>query len=123
MSQPWTYLLSRYGGESSSPSSEQLRQAVSELFNENIPALTQADYEEHGESSLRHGYDEGPMYVLSITRKNVASLEVWKDQDYEEEACPVRSIPNITSERAFELWYQLAQGKITQIEIAFNAVA
>jgi hypothetical protein len=71
MSEPWSYHLFRYGDEISAPSVEQVRAAVSELYHENIPGMAEGD-DEHGAASLRYGYDDGPMYVLEITRHGVA---------------------------------------------------
>ena len=48
MSSPWTDLLSRYGNELGSPNTEQIRIAARELFLEDLPGMTESDYDEHG---------------------------------------------------------------------------
>jgi hypothetical protein len=121
MNIPWVYLLCRYGDEIGSPTVEQIRAAAHELFNENIPGMTEADYDEHGAASLRYGFDEGPMYVLEITRGGLARWEEWADQDYNEELTPVREISEITPERAVALWVELAEGNIDVVRSVFAA--
>jgi hypothetical protein len=79
--EPWVILLRRYGTETRSPSTGDLAKAVSELFDESIPAMTESDYREHGAASLRYGFDAGPMFTVEITRSGSATLEQWADQD------------------------------------------
>ncbi len=120
MSDPWSYLLSRYGDEVSAPSVEQVRTAISELYHENIPGVAEGDYEEHGAASLRYGYDDGPMYVLEVTRHGVARWGEWADQDYNDEICPAKELRYITEAQANELWNALAAGSIDLVRAAFN---
>lgn len=123
MAIPWTYLLFRYGNEVSSPTSEQIETAAHELFNENISGMTEGDYNEHGAASLRYGFDEGPMYVLEITRSGLARWEEWADQDYNEELAPTREASSFTEKRAVELWKALASGDIDFIRGIFATAA
>jgi hypothetical protein len=76
MSNPWCYLRCRYGGDTGAPTRGEISAAVKELYEESLPGMTEGDYEEHGSASLRYGYDEGPMYVLEITRHGNARWEV-----------------------------------------------
>jgi hypothetical protein len=42
----WIILSVRYGGDIRNPSPQQLQQALGELFEENIPGMTEGDYME-----------------------------------------------------------------------------
>jgi hypothetical protein len=123
MTTPWTYLLFRYGDEVSSPTSEQIQKVAHELFNENIPGMTEGDYNEHGAASLRYGFDEGPKYVLEITRSGIARWEEWADQDYNEVLAPMREASSFTEKRAIDLWKALANGDIDFIRGIFATTA
>jgi hypothetical protein len=123
MSYPWTCLLSRYGNDISSPTTDDIRSVARELFNENLPGMTEADYNEHGAASLRYGFDEGPMYVLEVTRRGIARWEEWADQDYNEEITPMRELSSMTEERAIELWRALSSGNIELVRHAFATAA
>jgi hypothetical protein len=61
MSNPWCFLLRRYGQETGAPTRDEISEAINELYEEDLPDMTERDYEEHGSASLRYGYDEGPM--------------------------------------------------------------
>jgi hypothetical protein len=121
MNQPWSYLCLRYGEEVAAPSEAQLTKAAQELFHENSDGMTESDYLEHGSSHLRVGYDNGPMYVLTIDRTGRATLEVWADQDYEVEACAPRELEKVGMNQAIQLWTDLASSEIEKVEAAFNA--
>ena len=122
MKKPWQYFQKRYGESVSSPSRLELSNAVTELFYEKIPGMTEADYIEHGNAHLRYGFDDGPMYVVEISRIGRATLEEWADQDYENELCPSKTIP-VTAQQALDLWLLLADGKIDQVRTAFHTAA
>ena len=119
MSEPWRYLQKRYGEDVSAPSRQQLGDAVTELFDETLPGMTQADYEEHGAAHLRYGFDEGPMYVVEISRTGEATLEEWADQDYEQELSPAKTI-SVTAQQALDLWLLLAAGEIERVRAVFH---
>jgi hypothetical protein len=119
MSNPWCYLLRRYGKETGVPTRDEISSAVKELYEENLPGMTEGDYEEHGASSLRYGYDQGPMYVLEITRHGTARWEEWADQDYETELCPIREVKALPHEKAVQLWEHLAAGEIEAVRSYF----
>lgn len=121
MSEPWSFLCYRYGEEVGSPSEAEIQKAAHELFHENLPGMTMADYIEHGSAHLRWGYDDGPMYVVEIDRTGRAMLEVWKDQDYEVEAHAPRKIKKVSESQAIELWTFIASGQTEKVEAAFDA--
>lgn len=82
--------------------------------------MTEGDYDEHGAASLRYGYDDGPMYVLEITRFGAARWEEWADADFQKELCPQREIKSLSQENAFLLWEQLAAGETDLVRTYFQ---
>ncbi|MFC0682909.1 hypothetical protein ACFFGH_34205 [Lysobacter korlensis] len=122
MSEPRRYLQKRYGESIAAPSESELGDAVMELFNENLPGITDADYAEHGAAHLRYGFDEGPMFVVEVARTGEATLEEWSDQDYEEKICPSKTI-SVTAQQALDLWLLLAAGRIDEVRAAFRGAA
>jgi hypothetical protein len=121
MTEPWLYLLHRYGNETSSPTTADLAETIREIYHEDLPGMTEGDYEEHGAASLRFGYDEGPMFVLEFTRGGIARFEEWADQDYETEICPPKELSSLSENTSLELWVALAQGDISKVRAAFAA--
>jgi hypothetical protein len=115
MSQPWVILTRRYGGDTRSPSVAQVAEAVAELYHETLPGMTEGDYAEHAAASLRYGYDDGPMYILEISRLREVRLEEWADQDYEEELAPPRRMREVQQVQALRLWSWLAEGQIDRV--------
>jgi hypothetical protein len=113
--EPWVILTRRYGGDTRSPSPAQLTDGVAELYHENIRGMTEGSYAEHGAASLRFGYDDGPMYVLEISRFREVRLEEWADQDYEQELAPPRRMREVPEEHAVQLWNWLATGQIDRL--------
>lgn len=115
MDEPWVILTRRYGGEVRNPTAEELARAIEELYVENLPGMTEVDYEEHGAASLRYGFDDGPMYVLEVSRGGVVALEEWADQDYQTPLSPPRLMASVPPARALELWRWLAKGAIDRV--------
>jgi hypothetical protein len=120
MSGPWCYLLGRYGDETGAPTREAISEAVKQLYEESLPDMTEGDYDAHGAASLRFGYDDGPMYVLEITRHGVARWEEWADQDYQTALCPVKERESLPYEKAVLLSEQLAEGKADLVRAYFQ---
>lgn len=115
---PWSYLVYRYGAEASEPGSAQIDRALHELFHEEIDGMTEDDYAEHGDAFLRHGYDEGPMYVVEISRTGRATFSQWADQDYYNEIAPAIDI-TVDEATAREIWHLLARGAIDELKSRF----
>jgi hypothetical protein len=115
MSQPWVILARRYGSDTRSPTVVQLAEAVAELYHETLPGMTEGDYAEHGAATLRYGYDDGPMYVLEVSRLREVTLEEWADQDYEQTLAPPRRMRDVSEDQALRLWSWLAQGQIDRV--------
>ena len=114
----WTYLLNRSGAEISKPTIDHIKTAVKELYHEETPGMTTADSAEHGDVSLRVGHDDGPMYVLQISRLGIGTWEEWADQDYEAELCPARE-RELSELLAIKLLSHLIIGNVDQVRVAF----
>jgi hypothetical protein len=108
-------LARRYGSDTRSPTVVQLAEAVAELYHETLPGMTEGDYAEHGAATLRYGYDDGPMYVLEVSRLREVTLEEWADQDYEQTLAPPRRMRDVSEDQALRLWSWLAQGQIDRV--------
>lgn len=115
MSQPWVILTRRYGGDARGPTVAQLVEAIVELYHETLPGMTESDYAEHGAASLRYGHDDGPMYVLEISRLRTVTFEEWADQDYEQEMAPPGRLREVPQDEALRLWSWLAEGEIDRV--------
>ena len=115
MSKPWVILTRRYGGDTRNPTVAQLAEAVAELYQETLPGMTEGDYAEHGAASLRCGYDDGPMYILEISRLREVRLEEWADQDFEQELAPPRTMNDVPEDQALRFCSWLAEGQIDQV--------
>ena len=122
MTDSWLILSKRYGGDRRSPTANELSNAVHELFHESIHGMMESDYEEHGSASLRYGWDQGPMYVLDISRNGTVTFEQWADQDYEQELSPGQSM-RVSEQRALELLSLLASGQLDQLRTEFKTGA
>jgi len=107
----WVILRRLYGASRRDPSSEELAAAIRELFVENLPGMTEADYAEHPDASLRYGHDDGPMYVLEIDRHGKATFQEWADQDYETELAPARVL-RLSQDDALRVWTLLASRNV-----------
>lgn len=113
---PWVILSTRYGGDTREPTADQLRRALAEVYRENLPSMTEGDYAEHPNASLRYGFDGGPMYLLNAYRSKTVYFSQWSDQDYERELEPELERINVSEGEAFRLWELLAAGKIDEIK-------
>jgi hypothetical protein len=115
MSEPWVILTQRYGAETRHPTPAKLAEAVAELYHETLPGMTEEDYAEHGAAWVRFGYDNGPMFVLTINRLGEARFEEWADQDFGQELANPRTMDGMPQSDALQLWVLLAQGDIDRI--------
>jgi hypothetical protein len=123
LSTPWTYLTLRYGSEIPSPKEADLRLAIDQLYSENEPGMTERDYEEHGAAWQRLGYDEGPMYVLRMTRTGRTTLEHWLDQDYETEGNDPVEVESLSYEVAWSLWSAFASRNVEIVRTRLRELA
>ena len=85
------------------------------IVSRTLQGMTEGDYAEHGAGSLRFGYDEGPMFVLEVSRLRDVTFEEWADQDYEQQLAPQRKMNLVSEEHALQLWGWLARGEIDQV--------
>lgn len=120
---PSVILTSRYGGDKSRPSADELAEALVEIYHEDHASMTEKDYAEHPNAWLRYGLDGGPMYVLDVYREGRVHFSQWADQDYEAELAPETALIGVNEEEALHLWKLLANGEIDQIkQRAWNAI-
>lgn len=61
-------LIARFGNSFTDPSSDDLRQALRELYVEDHPSLVEGDYEEHPNTWLEYGYENGDKWDRIHTR-------------------------------------------------------
>lgn len=111
MDSPWFILSGRYGDDTPAPSVERLHCALAEVYVENHPARTQADYEEHPSSFVRYRTDCGSMYVIDVNRSHSVRFERWADQDYGDELARALTIDGVSCEEALGMcfWAEYAR--------------
>lgn len=122
MKNPWFILTKRYGGDTRDPSAEELRAALTEVFVEDLPGMTRADYKEHPSAFVRYGTDSGPMYVLYIDRSRAATLEQWTDHDFGDELAQPLTMKGISLGQAIEMCDKLKSGQIENLLDEFNRI-
>lgn len=122
MSNAWCRLEYRYGKSTEAPTRDEISAALKELYHEGQQGMTEGDYEEHGAASLRFGYDEGPLYVLEISRHGTARWEEWADPDYEVELCPRRESEALSQDQGALLWELLAAGEVDGVREYFQTI-
>lgn len=115
MSKGWVVLTKRYGEDIRNPTAVDLEKAVAELYHENLPKMTQSDFEEHGAGFLRYGVDDGPMMVIEIVRNGKVVLEEWADPDYATPLCAAREMNDVTENVALDLWRWLSEGLMDKV--------
>ena len=114
---PSLILTSRFGHGTSSPSEHDLIQALKELYVENHPSLVEADYEEHPNTWLTYGYENGEkwtVYTLDIYRDGTLAFSKMDDQDDDDPEF-VKTMNNVKQERAFQLWKMLSNGNVDML--------
>lgn len=104
MSESFLILSRRFGGDTRDPSDSELEDALRQVFIEDDPQLTEADYEEHRGAFLRFGSDEGPMFVVYVYRHGDVVLEQWADADYEDELVAELHLHHVTFDDALRFW-------------------
>lgn len=114
--QSWLILTRRFGGDLREPTADDLRLALAEVYHETHPELTEADYAEHPNASLRLGFEDGPMYVLDVYRGGRVHFAQWADTDFDEELEPEAVKRDASESEAFQLWELLARREIDQIK-------
>ena len=77
------YLMKPFGGGTTDPSLDDLKEALRELYIDH-PSLVEGDYEEHPNTWLDHGYENGnkwTVYTLEISRGGIVIFRKRDDQD------------------------------------------
>jgi hypothetical protein len=118
----WRILTLRYGQDICDPTPEDLRAAARELFVEADPSMSEASYAEHPDAWLRVGFDDGPMYVLTVDRVGSATFEEWADSDYGRLLSPGRRMAGLSAAETVELWSLLCAGSLETLRAKAWAV-
>ena len=123
MSEPWVILTLRYGEDRRNQTAADLTEAVAQMYHETTPGMMEGDYEEHGSAWLRFGYDDGPMFVLTIKRHGEVTFEEFADQDFERELRPCRVMWNVPESHTLQLLTWLAHGDVERVRSQVWTVA
>src|SRR5262249_21833578 len=118
MSTPWFHLTTRIGESIISPSVADMRGALEELFQGELHGFDRGDDEEHLNTWLTYGFDDGPLYDVDVYSSGKVILSKYRDADYndlEEEL----TLLGVTQTRVEELWQWLASGQVERVRSAF----
>jgi hypothetical protein len=108
-------LGTRFGGDIRDPSDAELESALHDIYDEDHPHLTEDDYAEHPDASVRFGDDSGPMFVVTANRKGRIEFFQWADADYEQELAPPGHLKDVPFENALRLWRTARRGEIASL--------
>jgi hypothetical protein len=106
----WSHLYSRFGS-CRETIEENIRLAVREMFHEDHPDLLEGDYVEHSNAWIDYGFDDGPIYTLTVHRFGKLTLEKRMDQD-DIEAIESFQLDNVTEDRCIQLCKSLVSGDL-----------
>ncbi len=119
-------LCTRFGGGGRNPSQDEMQAALRELFIEDNPHCTEADYADHPEGSLSYGHDNPgsenymwTVYTLAVYRNGSAIYTKYRDQDDDEPEFEYR-LSGVTLAEAADLWALLAEGKMDAVQQRIN---
>jgi hypothetical protein len=110
-------LTARFGDGTTGPSSDDLKEALRELYVEDDPSLDEGDYEEHPNTWLEYGYESGDkwtVYLLDVYRGGMVIFSKRDDQDDLDPEFEKR-MTGVSQERALELWEALVSGDIDSL--------
>jgi hypothetical protein len=111
MTHAWFSLVGPDGREQPSPTEQQIKAVLAELFG---PRRKSIDNAEPRSAALRFGYDDGLMYVAEVNSNGEASFEEWSDRDCELALASPRRMP-ATPEQARQLWSLMAARQVSKI--------
>ncbi len=94
----WVNLTTRLGETVRNPKQEQLREALKELFS--------SSDEEHPDSWIECGSQDGPLYSLSFVSSGRGRYTKYSDVDMTDEL-EVKELNAASSEEALQLWQYL----------------
>ena len=115
MSSMFFILGTRFGGDIRDPTDAELESALHDIYDEGHPHLTENDYAEHPDASVRFGDDSGPMFVVTVTRKGRVEFSQWADADYEQELASPGHLKDVSFENALRLWRTARRGEIASL--------
>ena len=104
----------RIGESIDSPSEDDLHRALKELFHEDFPGLVEGHYEEHPNTWLTYGFDDGPLYELDVYRGGMVIFSKYRDADYNQLEDELK-LRGVTEFQIQQLWQWLASGDIERI--------
>lgn len=110
-------LTTRYGHGNAEPSDPDLEAALREVYVENHPSLTEADYEEHPNAWLVYGKqnsEKWTIYTLDVYRTGKVIFSKMDDQDNDDPEFE-KEMASVSYERALELWRLLVHGKTDEL--------
>lgn len=96
------------GADVREPTDAQLRAALEDVF--------EADDDEHPNSSLRLGSDDGPMFVVDVYGAKRIVFEQWADADFEDELGPSVTLSGVKLEAALALWRAMRNRDVDAIK-------
>ena len=102
----WVILTTRMGLDIRSPTIDDLKKALEELFSSKDV--------EHPDASVRCGTDDGPLYSISVFFRQYALYTQYSDVDMSEEV-ESRKIENVDAAAALSLWLNLIAGRLDQV--------
>jgi hypothetical protein len=108
-------LTTRYGHSHKQPLDADLEAALKDVYVENHPSLTEADYEEHPNAWLIYGEQNGEkwtIHTLDVYRGGTVIYSKMDDQDDDDPEFE-KEMNGVSLEHALGLWRLLAQGKTT----------
>ncbi len=115
-------LCTRFGGGGRSPSQVEMQVALREIFVEDNPHCTEADYAEHPEAFLSYGHDNPEsedymwtVYTIAVNRDGSGTYTRYRDQD-DRNPDFERGLAGLTLTEASALWGLLADGKIDAVQ-------
>jgi len=94
----WINLTTRLGHSISNPSDEDLKNALKELFD--------SKDNEHPDSWIECGSEDGPLETLSIYSSGYALYTKFSDADMSDEL-ETKRVDNVTQESGLEIWKNL----------------
>lgn len=113
-------LTTRFGRDIHSPSMDDLRGAIDQLFDETDPDITQAAYETHPDAWLRHDTGNGPLIVVTVNRLARVHLDQWADADQQTTMAEALGRENVSRQDALLFWRMLAAGDIPDLQAVFS---
>ena len=102
----WVNLTTRLGETVRNPKTEQLREALAELFS--------SSDEGHPDSWIECGSQNGPLYSLSFFASGRGRYTKYSDVDMTDEL-EVKELSASSPEEALELWQHLIKGQYEKL--------